>query len=232
MSVDFIYITKGMSSTRNTERVLVIGDTHHPFEHSNYLNHCKAVAKFYKTTHTIHIGDGIDNHYASFHDTSTESYGAGEELQRAIDHLAPWHKAFPNTDYILGNHCRIIERKLNAGGINKKWMRNFVDVLGLDTWRIHDEVIYDNVLYQHGEGLTARKEIGHNGMSVVQGHRHTEGYVWYQRMKNKQYFGMQVGTGIDEKAYAFAYAKHHPKPILSCGVVLNHGKSAHLIPLI
>ena len=219
-----------MFSSINTTRVLVIGDLHTPFEHADYLAHCKQVAKKYRTNHTVVIGDIVDNHFSSFHETNPDGYGAGAELQHAIDRLEPWHRAFPNADYILGNHCKIIERKLEKSGVSKRWMQPLNEVLGVPTWTMHEDLMLDNVLYTHGEGKTARSEIGNNACSVVQGHRHTEGYVWYKRIRESQYFGMQVGTGIDEKTYAFAYAKKHPRPILSCGVVID-GTRAYLEPM-
>ena len=36
---------------------------------------------------------------------------------------------------------------------------------------------------------------------------------------------MQVGCGIDNKAYAMAYAKNYGKPAIGCGVILNNGKT-------
>ena len=215
----------------DTSRILVVGDIHAPFEHKDYLDHCKGVAKFYKTTHTVIIGDEIDNHYSSFHETNPDGYGAGEELDKAMEALADYHKAFPHADVILGNHNRIIERKLSAGGLSKRWMRGYSDVLGVPTWRYETSRLYDGVMYIHGEGVTARTRALREGRSVVQGHRHTEGYVWYNPMPTKQIFGMQVGTGIDSSAYAFAYAKDHPLPVLSCGVVVG-GKRAYLEPML
>lgn len=215
----------------NTSRILIIGDIHAPFTHKDYLAHCKAVAKKYKTTHTIIIGDEVDNHYSSFHDTDPDGYGAGEELDACIDILKQWHKAFPHADVIIGNHNRIVERKLTAGGISLRWMREMNEVLEVPTWNYHQDRLYDGVLYIHGEGVTARTRAKNEGMSVVQGHRHTEGYIWYNPLRAKTIFGMQVGTGIDNSAYAFAYSKNHPKPVLSCGVVID-GKQAYLEPML
>ena len=209
----------------------MIGDTHEPFAKKGYLEHCKSVAKFYKTTHTIHIGDVMDAHASSFHDSDPDGMSAGDELKLAIERLSKWHKAFPNTDAVLGNHCRIIARKAFTAGLSRKWIKSLDEVLEMPTWKFHTKLIYDNVLYLHGEGVTARTKALKVGMSVVQGHRHTEGYVWYQPLEDKTIFGMQVGTGIDQNAYAFEYAKEHGAPVLSCGVVFE-GKTAQLIPML
>ena len=48
--------------------VLVIGDTHIPFEHPGYLDFCKAVEKEFSCNKVVHVGDLIDNHSINFHD--------------------------------------------------------------------------------------------------------------------------------------------------------------------
>ena len=221
-----------MFSSINTTRVLVIGDLHTPFEHSAYLAHCKQVAKQFRTTHTIFIGDVIDAHFSSYHETNPDGYGAGEELRRAVEKLKQWHKAFPNAEVILGNHDRMAMRKVQTAGLSSKWLRSIEEVLETPSWSYHMRRVYDGVLYIHGEGVTARTKVLRSNKSVVQGHRHTEGYVWYVSTEDKPMFGMQVGTGIDAEAYAFTYAKDQPPPVLSCGVVLDKGTTAHLIPMV
>lgn len=206
--------------------ILVIGDIHEPFALDGYLEFCKDVKKRFKTTHTVFIGDGMDAHASSYHENDADGMGAGTELEEAIKSLSKWHKAFPKADYIMGNHCAIIERKMNTAKLPRKWMRPLKEVLNLPTWNFHTELVIDDVLYIHGQGVTARTMAQRAGRSVVQGHRHTEGYVWH----NSTNWGMQVGTGIDSSAYAFAYAKHHPDPILSCGVVLDDGAFPLVVP--
>lgn len=214
----------------DTKNILVIGDIHEPFALDGYLDFCKRVYKQYKCTHVIFIGDVIDNHYSSFHPSDPDGYGAGEELKRATDQLALWHKAFPNADVTTGNHCRMAARKAFAAGLSAGWVRDLGDVLKVPTWKFQTSVTYDNVTYIHGEGVTARTKAMRRGSSVVQGHRHIEGYVWYHPTDNGQIFGMQVGCGIDAESYAFAYAKDHPPPVISCGVVLDNGKHAIMVP--
>lgn len=212
-------------------RVLVIGDTHVPFEHKDYLNHCKQVYKTYKCNTVVHIGDVVDMHASSYHESDVDGMSAGDELTAAKRHLEAWYKAFPKVDVIAGNHCRIVARKALTAGISKHWLRSFQDVLGIPNWTFQHKLTIDGVFYTHGEGVTARTKLMRIGKSVVQGHRHTEGYVWYTNNSDRQLFGMQVGTGVDAEAYAFAYAKDQPDPVLSCGVVLE-GKEAHIIPML
>jgi hypothetical protein len=185
------------------------------------------VQKQFNTDHTIIIGDVIDNHYSSYHETDPDGYGAGEELRRAVDKLAKWHKAFPNAEVCIGNHDRMAARKVFTSGLSHLWLRDLNEVLRVPTWKFHISFVYDNVRYVHGDkGKTARSKC--EKQSVVQGHRHSEGYVWLNAATG--HFGMQVGCGVDMDSYAMAYAKEEISPALSCGVVLNSGTLPMIIP--
>lgn len=215
-----------MAKKQATQNVLVIGDLHEPFCLDGYLEFCKSIQKKYNTNHTVFIGDIIDNHYSSFHDTDPDGYGAGEELKRATDRLSKWHKAFPNADICIGNHDRMASRKVFAAGLSSKWLRNMNEVLQVPTWNFDTKFTYNGVEYVHGDKCpTARTAALRAGINRVQGHRHNESYVWF----NPSSWGMQVGTGVDTETYAMAYALERTN-ILSCGVVLNNGTIPLVIP--
>ena len=206
------------------ENVLIIGDIHEPFCLDGYLEFCKETKKKYRCNRIVFIGDIIDNHYASFHDTDPDGLSGIDELERAIAGIAKWVKAFPVADVILGNHDRIIMRKAFAGGVPQQWIRDYADVLEAPEWNFTDEAVYNGVQYLHGEGGTARVKSRKDLMSTVQGHLHPQAYVEWTVGKNFRVFGMQVGCGVDNRAYSMAYAKSHPKPAIACGVVLDDGK--------
>ena len=208
--------------------ILIIGDLHEPFAKKEYLKFCKDVYKQYKCNKTIFIGDVIDNHYSSYHETDPDGYSAGEELRQATDRLAKWHKEFPNADVTIGNHDRMAIRKAMTAGLSNKWIKNIQEVLQVPTWNFRTSFVYDNVKYVHGDKrVTARTAALKTGQSSVQGHRHMESYVW----NNESTFGMQVGCGVDVETYAMAYA-HENTNVLSCGVVLNNGKLPVVIPML
>ena len=218
------------------KRILVIGDLHAPFIKKGYLEHCVGVAEKYNTNHTIFIGDIIDNHYSSYHETDPDGYGAGEELDRAVDQIQDWKEAFPVADVVLGNHDRIIMRKAFSSGVSKKWIKEFGDVLETPEWRFDLEFEHDNVLYIHGEGGGGEKGAVTKALnrrkSVVQGHWHTSSHINWNVSDHDRIFGMQIGCGINDKAYALAYAKYNiKKSIISCGVVLDNGKLPIIVPM-
>lgn len=203
------------------KNVLVIGDLHEPFCLDGYLEHCIETYNKYKCNEVVFIGDIIDNHASSYHETDPDGHSAGQELKMAIQRIKQWYNAFPKATVIIGNHDRIIMRKAYSSGLSKLWIKDYSEVLGTPGWEFKESLEIDNVLYIHGEGGTARARVRRDLQSIVQGHLHSQSYTeWIVGAKFKL-FGMQVGCGIDHKSYAMAYGKEGPKPAIACGVVLQ-----------
>ena len=203
------------------KNVLVIGDLHEPFCLDNYLSHCIETYNKYKCNEVVFIGDIIDNHASSYHETDPDGHSAGQELKMAIQRIKEWYKAFPKATVIIGNHDRLIMRKAYSSGLSKLWIKDYAEVLGTPGWNFTESIEIDDVLYIHGEGGTARQRARRDLQSVVQGHLHTQAYVdWIVGSKFK-IFGCQVGCGIDHKTYAMTYAKEFAKPAIGCAVILN-----------
>ncbi len=205
----------------NMSRVLVIGDLHEPFCLDGYLKFCKQIYKEQNCNKVVFIGDVIDNHYSSYHETDADGMGGLDELEIAITKLSKWYNAFPNADVTIGNHDRIIMRKAQTSNIPSRWIKEYKDVLQTPNWNFIDRVVYDNVQYIHGEGGTAHAKCRADMMSTVQGHLHTQCYTQWFVGENFKVFGMQVGCGVNHDSYAMAYAKRGKKPAIGCGVVIN-----------
>jgi len=203
------------------KRILIIGDTHLPFEKEGYLEFCKQTYIKYDLNQVIFIGDILDNHYASFHETDADGMGGGAELDLVIEKLKPWRDAFPVADVMIGNHDLIIMRKAQTSSVPKAWIKDFKDVLDVPDWNFTDSIIYDNVFYHHGIGSKAHIKAKNNMQSTVGGHWHTDCYVQWFVGANSRIFAMQVGCGIDNTAYAMAYGKWFKKPAIACGVILG-----------
>jgi predicted phosphodiesterase len=203
------------------KRILVIGDLHEPFCLDGYLKFCKKTYRDYSCDHVVFIGDVIDNHYSSYHETDADGMGGRDELELAIYKISKWYKAFPVADVTIGNHDRMIMRKAKTSSIPTKWIKDYKDVLGVPGWNFVDRVVYDNVQYIHGEAGTARMKCRADMMSTVQGHLHTQCYTEWYVGQNFKVFGTQVGCGIDHDSYAMAYAKRGKKPAIGCAVVIN-----------
>ena len=206
--------------TNKQSRVLIIGDLHCPFDLDGYLEFCLDMYARHNCNRVVFIGDIIDNHYASYHETDPDGYGGGEELERAINKVKRWRDAFPVADVIIGNHDRIIMRKAFSSAIPKAWVKSYNEVLGT-SWNWTERLEIDGVQYCHGEGGTARTKAKNDLMSTVQGHIHTQAYCEWFVGRKARIFGMQVGCGIDHEAYASAYAKHYKKQAIGCGIVID-----------
>jgi metallophosphoesterase superfamily enzyme len=219
------YYRKLNTMDNSEERILIIGDIHEPFCLKGYLDFCVSVYLKYTCNRVIFIGDIIDNHYTSYHETDANGLGGGDELDLAIKKIRKWYKAFPKADVIIGNHDRLIMRKAQTSAIPSKWIKEYKDVLKTPNWNFVNSVVYNDVKYIHGEGGTARARIKADMQSVVQGHLHTQAYCEWSVGSKFKVFGMQVGCGIDHEAYAMAYAKAGKKPAIGCSVVLDNGKT-------
>ena len=209
--------------TKDEKRILVIGDLHCPFDLDEYFDFCKETYEKWNCNQTILIGDVIDNHYSSYHETSIsdELLTGGQELELAIERLQRYYKEFPVADVILGNHDRLISRKSQTSAIPSKWIKSYKEVLEVPSWNFTERIEHDGVQYIHGEAGTARTKSKADMQSTVQGHLHTQAYSEFSVGRNFKIFGTQTGCGIDFDSYAMAYAKAGKKPAIGCAVILG-----------
>lgn len=203
--------------------ILVIGDIHCPFDLDEYLDFC--IEQYYKhsCTEVVFIGDVIDNHYSSYHETSSDGLGGADELELAIKRIARWRDAFPVATVLIGNHDRMVMRKAQSSAIPTKWIKSYKEVLEVPEWNFVERYVKDDVQYIHGEAGTARTKCRADMMNTIQGHLHTQCYTEHYVGQKYRIYGAQVGCGIDFKSYAMAYAKAGKKPAIACMVVKENG---------
>ena len=204
--------------------ILVIGDLHEPFCLDEYLDFCREKYIEFNCNEVVFIGDIIDNHYSSYHETNADGMGGSDELELAIKRIARWRKAFPVATVIIGNHDRMVMRKAQTSAIPSKWIKSYKEVLEVPKWNFVERYEKNGVQYIHGEGGTARTKCRADMMNTVSGHYHTQAYCEHYVGQNFRVYGMQVATGINFSEYSFAYAKYGKKPAIGCAVVLNNGK--------
>ena len=208
---------------KKVRNVLVIGDLHEPFCLDSYLTFCKEQYIIHDCNQVIYIGDILDNHYSSYHETSADGMGGLDELEYAIKRISRWYKAFPKATVIIGNHDRIIMRKAQTSSIPSKWIKSYKEVLEVPNWEFTERFVQDNVQYIHGENGTARTKAKNDMMNTVQGHLHTQSYTENFVGQRYRIFATQVGCGINHESYAMAYCKYGKKPAIGCAVIKNNG---------
>lgn len=216
--------------------ILVIADTHLPFEQEGYLDFCMKIKEENNCGTVVHIGDLVDNHAISYHESDPNLSSAKDEMDKVDIILKDWFKAFPKLYLTLGNHDSLVDRKGKTAGLPKRCFYPFRDIWNLPKgWKDGFEFNINNVCYKHGTGNSGK--LAHlslaiaNRMSTVMGHCHSFAGIAYSASPKDCIFGMNVGSGVDNSALAFAYGKDNKfKPIVSCGVVFN-GKSPQIFTM-
>lgn len=217
--------------------VLVIGDTHFPFHHKDYLDFCIRVAGEFDCKTVVHIGDEVDNHAISFHNSDPDGLSAGMEADAAQRELERWYEVFPSVTVIVGNHGALPYRQAFANGIPRRFIKTYEEIWRAPRgWKWVHSAVIDGVLYEHGIGSSGKNAALNraidNRMSTVIGHVHAWGGVQYTSNVDSTIFGLNVGCGIDVNSYAMAYGKPFTKkPTLGCGVVLHGGKTGIFVPM-
>lgn len=213
---------------------LVFSDTHMPFNHPNYLQFLIDTYEKYECGSVVCLGDLVDHHALSRHESETCAKSPYDELDMAITEVQKYVAAFPAVKVVIGNHDTVISRQSKFLGIGERFLKSFSELYKLpNSWEIADEHIIDGVLYKHGINC-----LGKNGaintaiterMSTCIGHSHSNGGCDYSANKRSIIFGLNTGCGIDISAYAFAYGEHSKnRPTIGCGVVYNSGHAEFL----
>jgi len=98
-------------------RVLIIGDTHCPGMRRGYVDFLKRVADNYDVSRVVHIGDLVDWASISFHEKSPALSNATVEYAKALRQVASLARAFPQADWLVGNHDALTERQAVGAGL-------------------------------------------------------------------------------------------------------------------
>ena len=215
-----------------TPRILVIGDTHFPFEHPDYLAFCKKVYDAYDCDRVIHSGDLVDAYGFSFYDTDPGSISLTEELARAAKSIEKWAEVFPKMTITIGNHTKRCAKRLIGSKIPKRLWPTYNEIFGAPkSWKFVENITIGGVYFTHGEEGDARKQCLINQSNTSSCHAHTKmGIEYYSSRSGNILWGIQNGTGIDHSAYAFDYARNFRPAQLGVTVMLDNGRMPIIVP--
>lgn len=218
------------------KRILVISDMHIPYHHEDAFDFLKAIKRKYSPTRIINIGDEVDNHGISFHDSDPDLSSPGDELLDSQDYCQDLYKIFPKMDLVHSNHGSLAYRRSKAGGIPRHFIKDYNEILEVGHgWQWHEEILVNinhnqDILFRHQFSANVLKAAEQLGCSCVQGHYHSKFEIGYTSSPRSLNWGMTVGCLIDQKALAFEYNKlQHKRPILGAGFI-DHGIPS-LIPM-
>lgn len=225
-----------MTRPKLEKRILVLGDLHAPYMHKDSLNFLKTVKEKLKPTRVICTGDECDNHAISMHDSDPDLYSAGNELLKAIKALNPIYKLFPKVDVIESNHGSLVFRRAHKYGLPKAVLKSYREYLQAPKgWNWYFDLVIHTptgpVYFHHGKSAVPGKLSQNLGMSCVQGHYHSNFYIYNWASPLRIFFDMNVGCLVDNKSLAMAYGKNSmKKPIIGCGAIIDG--IPQLIPMI
>lgn len=223
-----VYSVRKVDRQEDNSRILFISDMHIPYHHIDTLAFLKHLKAKYNPTRVICLGDELDKHALSYHDSDPDLPSAGDELKKSLPVIQELFKIFPTMDIIESNHGSLVWRKAKTFGIPKHYIKSYNDVLGVDggwKWSFDLTVNLPNgqkCYVHHGKTSNVIQLSQQMGMCAVQGHFHESFRLDYWGNPTGLYWGMQCGCLIDDDALAFNYNNVNIKrPIIGTGLVID-----------
>jgi len=221
----------------NFNTILFISDLHIPYHHKDSFAFLKAIKDKYTPDRVINVGDEVDYHALSFHNSDPNLDSAGIELEKSQIYIQTLEKIFPKMDLVNSNHGSMVYRKAKFAGMPRHVIKPYNEVLGVGKgWVWHNTITIKNagetpIYICHGAKKNAEMYAKTLGCNVVQGHYHEDFRIGYTNTPTGIIWGMNVGCLIDDTELAFEYNKINPmKPMLGTAVVVN-GRPI-LIPMV
>lgn len=222
------YAVRREDVNEDNSRVLLISDMHIPYHHPDTLKFLQHLKDKHNPTRVICLGDELDKHSLSYHDSDPDLPSAGDELRRSLPVIAELFKMFPKMDIIESNHGSLVWRKAKTFGIPKHYIKSYNDVLGVDDgwkWAFDLTITLPNghkCYIHHGKASDVKQLSQQMGMCAVQGHYHETFKIDYWGNPTGLYWGMQCGCLIDDDALAFNYNNVNIKrPIIGTAAIIN-----------
>ena len=226
-------------NTKIYNNILVMPDLHAPYHHKDALDFIRAVRDKYIPDLVVNLGDEVDNHALSFHDSDPNLKSASGELAAARLVIKELHDIFPSKLICHSNHGSLHYRRAKAHGIPVEYLRTYREILfptggGANwDWNYSHTVLTDlgPVHFKHQCSGPAVNAAAHEGCNVIVGHNHGSFEVSYKASRQRLYYGATVGCLIDRTALAFAYGKETGnKPMLGAMMIVNG--VPNLIPMV
>jgi len=212
------------------KRVLIISDVHEPYSVKGYLKFLQYLKEKFKPEIIINIGDEIDAHALSFHDSDVDLFSAGHELDKAIIGIQEgMHKLFPEMILLESNHGSMILRRAKHHGLPIRTLKPLHELYETPRWTWVEDILmktnYGKVYLCHGKSGAYGKLVKEMGVSCIQGHHHSKFEITYHQSALGIRYSLFTGCLVDADSLAMAYGKNHVgKPILGCAGIRASGE--------
>ena len=210
------------------KRILVISDMHIPYHHKDSIKFLSEIKRKFKPDRIVNIGDLVDFHAISMHDSNPDLPSAGDELNLARKYIKELETIFPEVTEVDSNHSSLVFRRALKYGLSKQFLKSYNEFLGVGKgWKWVDNLTLtmsngQRCFFTHGMSADILKVSQSMGMSAVQGHYHTKFVISWWANPDHLFFGMNVGCLTNQKSMAFEYAKNfRTRFIIGCGIILE-----------
>jgi predicted phosphodiesterase len=210
------------------QSVLVISDLHIPYHHQDSFDFLKALKAKYKPDLVVNIGDELDQHAISMHDSNPDLPSAGDELRLSRKYIYELEKIFPRMILVHSNHSSLVYRRALKYGLPKDYLKSYNEYLGVGPdWQWVDDITITlsdgtRCFFTHGMSADVLKLSMQMGRHCVQGHYHSKFSIGYFSNPDALHWGMQVGCLTSQKSMAFDYAKNFKSRfVIGCGMIID-----------
>ena len=208
--------------------VLIISDTHIPYHVPELMDFLKLLKKKYKPDRVIHIGDEVDKHAMSFHDSDPDLPSAGDELRISKKYIWELKKIFPDMILLHSNHSSLIYRKALKHGMPRAYLRSYNDFLEVDKrWKWVDDLNLklsdgSECFFTHGVSADGIKLAMQYGKNVCQFHFHSKFNIQYFSNPDNLVWSLQCGCLTKQSSLAFGYSKNFRlRFVIGTGAIIN-----------
>jgi len=199
----------------DNDKILVMTDTHFPYEHKGMWDFLEDLKKKYKPTRVVHTGDIVDNYngsrYAKDPDHPDSWLNEQVKVHECIKRLG---KLFPDMEVLIGNHDVRFFNKALSIGIPLTVMKGFKGVIKAPkSWRFSEELTLtidstrEQITFVHTRGANIFLAAQRLGRTLICGHQHSKGKVEAYNNGTRTYYGVNVPCLISNKGAPFNYAK-------------------------
>jgi hypothetical protein len=187
-----------------------------------------AVKRKYKPDRIVCLGDEVDGHAISFHESDPDLDSAGPELQKAKNLLRKIYELFPSCDVLESNHGSLVYRKAKAAGIPRQCLKSYREMLEAPPgWHWHFDLTIklsngQHCYFHHGKTAKQGALSQRQSMNAIQGHFHSKFHITYWANPSALFWDAHAGSLSDDKSLAMEYGKNSiEKGIKGCLVILD-----------
>lgn len=217
------------------KKVLAIGDLHMPYHHKDSFAFLRALKKKYKGFDlVVNMGDELDQHAISMHDSNPDLPSAGDELRLAKTYVKELEGIFPDMTLLDSNHSSLVYRRALKYGLPQAYLKHYNEFLDVGKgWKWVDDLTISlndgsRCFFTHGMSANCLQIAQKMGMHAVQGHYHSKASIQYYSNPDNLNWAMQTGCLTNQQSLAFGYSKNFKdRFIISSAVIIDGQPRIH-----